>query len=184
MSRRRIGVAAALAVVLLLAAASATLIAAAGPTDQLPPEKQALVDFENAQQQGGDPADKGKDRGAPLVLQVDPPAEVGLLGPVGAPVAGSIFTAENAWAGWLDDQTYAQVYAGAPGENRTQGLLFVVLRSGEQRVLKADGGSSSQVISAPIGGPLHIVRVEDGLLVVANPGGREIRFDPSSQSFR
>ncbi len=184
MSRRRIGVAAAMATVLLLAAVGATLISAADPTDKLPPEKQALVDFAEAQRQGGKPADKTKDRGAPLVLQADPPAEVGLLGQVGAPVAGSIFTAENAWAGWLDDQTYAQVYAGAPGENRTQGLLFLVLRSGERRVLKADGGSDSQVITAPIGGPLHIVRVEGGLLVVANPSGREVRFDPSSRSFR
>lgn len=173
-----------MAAVLLLAAISATLISAADPADKLPPEKQALVDFAAAQRTAGKSADKTKDRGAPLVLQADPPAEVGLLGPVGAPVSGSIFTSENAWAGWLDDQTYAQVYAGAPGENRAQGLLFVVLRSGDLGILKADGGSSSQVISAPIGGPLHIVRVEDGLLIVANPGGREARFDPSTRSFR
>lgn len=164
--------------------ASSCIATAAPPKEDLPPEKQALVDSAEAHQNAGQPGDKSKDRGGPLVIQVDPPPRTGLLGAVAAPVPGTIFTAVNAWAGWVDPTTFSQVYAGSPAEDRGKGLLFVIRRPGANGLLEPGAEPEVKILPAPIaGGPLKIVRVEGDRLILANPGGQEMTFNPATGTF-
>jgi hypothetical protein len=169
---------------LLLALASTRLIAGAGPTDQLPAEKQALEDFAKTHRDTGPKVDKSKDSGRPAALQTDPPPDTGLLGAVGAPIDGETFTATNEWAGWTSPTTYVQVYAGDSGDNPGRGLMFVVRRTGSGgRIDNAVTATTALITPPALGGPLRIVRVEGTDLVVVNPAGREVSFNPGSGAF-
>jgi hypothetical protein len=125
-----------------------------------------------------------QDPGRPLVIQTDPPADTGLLGQVGAPIPGGIFTPENAWADWIDATTYVQVYAGDTPDQPGHGVVFVVRRHGSGGVIDPEIPSTSALVAPPsLGGPLRIVRFEGGEVVVVNPGGHEFRFNPVSSAF-
>lgn len=183
MRSRNLRIGAGLAGLLLLGLA-AGLILAAGPQDALPPEKQALVDAANAFRQGGQPADKSMDTGRPQIAQGDTAPMTGMLGAVAAPMAGGVFTATNAWAGWIDPTTYVIVYAGAPGENPGQGLVLLMRRTGADGFLDPSAEPTGRLIPAPLpGGPLRIVRLDGRDLIIANPAGHEFRFDPVTASF-
>jgi hypothetical protein len=152
--------------------------------EQLPPEKKALQDAAAAFTNSGAPGDKSKDPGRPLVIQVDPAPATGMLGPVQAPTSGAIFSTTNAWAGWLDESTFVIVYAGAPSDDPTKGLVMIVRWTGSKGLLHPDVEPSGNIVSAPvIGGPLRIVRIDNGEVIVTNPNGREFRFDPRSSTF-
>jgi hypothetical protein len=167
---------------LVLAGIALALIACAGPASDLPSEKQAQESFALAQRSSGPVADKSTDPGRPVVVQVDPPPAVGLLGQVNAPVSGSEFTPTNAWAGWIDPTTYVQVFAGdSPAGG---GRMFVLRRTGHGGHLDADSSPTASFVLPPEpGGPLDIVRVEGTKLIVANHHGREFSFDPVSATF-
>lgn len=181
---RRSGQTSAAASVLLLAlsATAVAVVACSGPASDLPPEKQALESFAAAQQSSGPAADKSADPGGPLIVQTDPPPLVGLLGQVTAPISGSVFTPTNAWAGWVDQSTYVQVYAGdSPAAG---GLMFVLRRKGSGGQLDPNASPATRFVPPPeSGGPLVIVRVESDRLIVANQQGDEFRFDPASGAF-
>jgi hypothetical protein len=173
-----------LAACALTVGVGATSLLAGNPNQSLPPGKQALVDAADAFQRGGVPADKSKDRGQPLVVQEDPPPPTGMLGPVGAPMPGTVFTTTNAWAGWVSATTYVVVYAGAPSDNPANGLLLVVGQTGAGGRLDPDAESDGKLVTPPLpGGPLKIVRFDPGQLVIANQGGQEFLFDPASRVF-
>ena len=95
------------AVALMVAVASGCAIGGAGT---LPSEKVALESFAAASQSAAPRADKSTDPGRPIVIQTDPPPDVGLLGQVNAPAPGGVFTPTNAWAGWIDASTFVQVW--------------------------------------------------------------------------
>jgi hypothetical protein len=164
--------------------AAVGLLDAAGPKDTLPPEKQALVDYANAVQRGGVAGDKSKDSNRPLITQVDAPPRLGMLGAAQAPTPGGIFSTNNAWAGWVSPTLFVIVYAGAPSDDPGRGLILVQRRSGSNGVLDAGAEETGGIVAAPaIGGPLQIVRIENGEVIVANPGGREFRFNPLTGAF-
>lgn len=165
-------------------ATAAGLISCGGPTNRLPPEKQALETFAAQFQSNAPGADKSADPGRPLVIQTDPPPVTGLLGRVNAPIEGGIFAPTSAWAGWVNTTTYAVVYAGDSPDHPGRGLMFVVRRTGSDGHLDPGASLSTLLVSAPTpGGPLEIVRVEAGELVVVNPEGHESRFDPVTAVF-
>jgi hypothetical protein len=157
---------------------------AAAPVSQLPPEKQALIDYANSVRLGGTPGNKAKDAGRPLVVQVDPAPVTGLLGGVQAPISGGQFTTNNAWAGWVNSTTYVITYAGAPSGDPTRGMIFIERHGGNAGVLDSAVDPVSSLVAAPaVGGPLQILRVDGNELVVGNPGGREFRFNPLTGAF-
>jgi hypothetical protein len=163
---------------------AASLMAAAAPRNDLPAEKQAQIDAAKAHRLAGRPADKAADAGRPHIIQSDEPAATGLLGPVSAPIAGEAFTPANAWAGWVETQTYVQVYAGTSPSNPGQGLLFVVRRHGHQPNADPVGTPQGRTITVSrSGGPVHIVRSDGGRIVVRNSGGHEFRFNPATETF-
>jgi hypothetical protein len=172
------------ALVLILASTGGGLVSCGAPASELPPAKQALETFASEFRSNASKADKSSDPGRPLVDQTDPPPATGLLGQVNAPISGSVFTPTNAWAGWVDTNTYVQVYAGdSPGQSG-RGLMFVVRRAGSDGHLDSESSPSTQFVSPPEpGGPLEIVRVEGSELIVSNPQGHEFRFDPASAVF-
>jgi len=177
----RAGAAVGIAAAVALSMQSPSTGAANGARETLPPEKQAILDAEASFRTAGQPRDKSKDSGRPLIVQEDPPPLTGMLGAVQAPTFGGVFTTTNAWAGWVNPTTYVTVYAGAPSGSPADGELFVVTRTGRDGRL--DGaGPSGQLVSVPgSGGPLRIVRIDAGDVIVANPGGQEFRFNPLSR---
>ena len=183
--RRRTGVVAVCAAAVALVAIGAGILTAANPKDdKLPPEKQALEDFAAANQANAPIKDKAKDPGRPVNTAIDVPPDTGLLGPVNAPVPGGVFTPTNEWAGWVDATAYLQVYAGDSPENPNTGVVFVVRRFGSNGHLDPNLDPVTTFINPPaVGGPLKIVRVEGGELIIANPGGHEFRFNPAAVAF-
>jgi hypothetical protein len=170
---------------LLVAGGATSMLVAARPADSLPPDKQALEDFAVRHQANAPRADKRKDPGRPLVVQTDPPPEAGLLGVVGAPVPGGVFTPTNAWAGWTTPTTFVQVYAGDSPERPGQGLVFVVRRTGRNGHLDPTVAPVTRFVPAPgAGGPLRIDRVSGTDLILVNRGGHEFVFHPASAAFR
>jgi hypothetical protein len=170
---------------LLIAGAATGLLVAARPGDHLPPAKQALEDFAARHRANAPKADKGRDPGRPLIVQTDPPPETGLLGVVGAPAPGGVFTPSNAWAGWTSPTTYVQVYAGGSPDHPGTGLVLVVRRTGAMGHLDPTVAPVTRYVGAPAaGGPLRIVRVSGTDLIVANQGGHEFVFHPASAAFR
>jgi hypothetical protein len=169
---------------LLIAGAATGMLMAARPADRLPPAKQALEDFAARHRANAPKADKHHDAGRPLVLQTDPPPETGLLGTVGAPVMGGIFTPTNAWAGWTTPTTFVQVYAGESPDHPGKGVVLVVRRTGANGRLDPRVEPVVRYIHAPAaGGPLRIVRVSGKNLVLVNRGGHEFVFHPASAAF-
>jgi hypothetical protein len=163
---------------------AATLIAAASPHADLPAAKQALVDAAKVHRAAGRPAIKATDLGRPLVAQTDEQPATGFLGQVAAPISGEEFTAENAWAGWLDADTYVQVYAGSSPSRPEQGLVFVVRRHGRPDGRGGGLATRGRLIAKPgLGGPASIVRIEGRRVVVRDPHGHEARFDPGTETF-
>ena len=170
---------------LLVAGAATGMLLAARPADRLPAAKQALEDFAARHRANAAKADKAHDAGRPLVVQADPPPETGLLGMVGAPAPGGVFTPTNAWAGWTSPTTYVQVYAGASPDQPGKGLVLVVRRSGVNRHLDSAASPVASYVAAPAaGGPLRIDRVQGADLILRNPGGHELVFHPATGSFR
>lgn len=183
MVRKRVAAIAILGGILGIAVAVG-ILQAAGPGEQLPPEKQALADYMAAFRQAGTPADKSKDAGRPLIVQVDGPPRTGMLGAAQAPAYGGLFTTNNAWAGWLDSTTFVVVYAGAPSDEPGHGLVLAERRVGADGLVDPTVEPVVTLVPAPMpGGPLRIVRVVDGEVIVANPGGQEFRFNPLSGVF-
>jgi hypothetical protein len=132
------------------------------------------------------PADKSTDPGGPIVIQTDPPPEVGLLGQVNAPAPGGVFTPTNAWAGWIDASTFVQVWAGDQPEFGGGGLMMVMRRPGigDGAHLDPNGEPAASYVPPPTkGGPLTIVAVQDGNLVIRNPKGTDFLFDPAAGAF-
>jgi len=170
---------------LALAATSIGIISAASPAaEKLPAEKQALVDAAASFRANAPKGDKAHDPGRPVDTQTDGPPETGLLGAFNAPISGTEFTPKNAWAGWTDAGTYTQVWAGSSPSDPGNGLVFVVRRHGSSGILDDSVAPAPTLIKSPaVGGPLQIVRVDGSELIVANPGGREFRFNPASLKF-
>jgi len=123
----KVSVAFAFAFALLATVASGCAV---GGADTLPPEKAAIASAAAALQSTAPRADKSTDPGRPVVIETDPPPEVGMLGQVNAPAPGGIFTPTNAWAGWVDAKTYIQVWAGDQPEYGGGGLMLVMRRPG------------------------------------------------------
>ena len=176
--------AAALFATVIVAAAAGAMTAANPARDPLPPEKQAQVDAAASLRVSARRADKANDPGRPIAAQADTPPETGLVGLVNAPISGSLFTPQNAWAGWTSATTFTQVWAGAAPGDAGHGLVFVVRRMGDGHILDEGSSPVTVLVAAPaIGGPLKIVRVENGNLVIANPGGHEFTFNPVTGAF-
>lgn len=174
------------AAILVLATAS-FMVAAKPAGDALPPEKQALEDMAAAHRANAPKPNKSNDGGRSAVMAAavpDEPPDTGLLGPVNAPVPGGMFTPANAWADWTDATTYTQVYAGDSPDNPGKGVVVIVRRPGADLLLTAGAAPTITSISPPVaGGPLRIMRVEIGKLIIVNPAGREFRFDPATGTF-
>jgi hypothetical protein len=154
------------------------------PTDELPPDKQALDRIAAEHQRAGATRDKVTDPGRPVVDQPDPPPLTGLLGNVQAPIFGEIFTPVNAWAGWVDETTYVQVWAGVSPSKPGRGYVFVGRHTGAHGVIDHDVEPTTSLVAAPAGGlPLKILRVDGDILILVTPDGLEFRFDPASATF-
>ena len=171
-------------VALMVAVASGCTIGGAGT---VPSEKVALESFAAASQSAAPPrADKSTDPGRTIVIQTDPPPEVGLLGKVNAPAPGGVFTPANEWAGWIDPSTFVQVWAGDQPEFGGGGLMMVMRRPGIGDGAHLDPNAepvASYVPPPTKGGPLTIVAARDGNLVIRNPKGTEFLFDPAAGAF-
>jgi len=171
---------------LLLAGAATGILVAARPADRLPVAKQAIEDFAARHRAIAPKADKRRDPGRPLIVQGDAPPETGILGAVGAPMPGGVFTPSNAWAGWTTPTTFVQVYAGASPDHPGTGLVLVVRRTGVNGHLDPTVAPVTSFVRAPAaaGGPLRIVRVSGPDLILANRGGHELVFRPATAAFR
>lgn len=173
-------------VVLVLAAAG--LLAAAQPSGGgLPPEKQALEEAARLHRLQAPVRDKATDAGpaAGAAGAADEwVPETGMLGAVNAPVPGSQFTTTSAWAGWLTPTTYVIVHAGGPSANVAAGAVFIERIEGAGgRISSRSAPVRSLVRAAGAGGPLTVVRVEAGVVIVATPSGRELRLRPLAAAF-
>jgi hypothetical protein len=166
--------------------AAAVTGCAIDPVDTLPPEKAALESFAAAFQSAAPRADKSTDPGPPLVIVTDPPPDVGLLDQVNAPAPGGIFTPTNAWAGWIDARTYVQVWAGDQPGSGGGGLMLVIRRPGigDGAHLDPNAEPTASYVPPPSeSGPLTIVAIRDGKLVVRTSTGTEWLFDPGAGAF-
>lgn len=156
---------------------------AAPPPSQLPPAKQAIEDFAAKHRAAGQAADKKTDPGRPRA-EPDPPAVTGMLGAVGAPEAGEAFTPTSSWAGWTDATTYVQVWGGGNGLDPSQGAVLIAFWHGANGFIDPSSEPVLQSVAPPIpGGPLRILRIEGNDLVVTNPAGREMYFNPAARAF-
>ena len=154
------------------------------PTDELPPDKQAMERMAAEHQREGATRDKVTDPGRPAIDQPDPPPLTGLLGSVQAPVFGEIFTPVNAWAGWVDATTYVQVWAGFSPSTPGRGYVFVGRHTGSNGRIDHVVEPSTSLVAAPAGdAPLTILRVDEDMLIMGTPDGLELRFDPASGAF-
>lgn len=143
----------------------------------VPPEKQALEDALDRARADAWRADKKSDPGRPPE-DSEPAPIVGLIEGFGAPVSGFIFSAENAWCGWLDDRTYVQVWAGAPSMKQEQGMVMVAARGGSDGVWDLSTETQLRLIEVPSGrGPLRVVGVEGGIVTVRGSDGSEASVD-------
>ena len=177
----RIPVAAAVALVAAVAAGCAI-----GGPGTLPPDKAALESAAAAFRSSAPRGDKSSDPGRPSDGQTDPPPMTGLLGPRSAPASGGVFTPTSAWAGWVDAKTYVQVWAGDQPEFGGGGLMMVMRRPGigDGAHLDPNAESTASYVPPPTsGGPLTIVAVRLGRLVIRNPGGTEFLFDSAAGAF-
>jgi len=156
----------------------------ADPTDELPPDKQAIERIAAEHQREGATRDKVTDPGRPVVDQPDPPPLTGLLGNVNAPIAGEIFTPVNAWAGWTDETTYVQVWAGTSPSKPGRGYVFVGRHTGANGVVDHTVQPTTSLVAAPAGrSPLKILRVDGDTLTLGTPDGLTLRFDPAIGAF-
>lgn len=188
MNGRNRHVALAVGVAAVLVLTTAGMITAAKPAgDVLPPEKLAFEDFAASHRADAPKVDKSKDGGRAAAMAAtvpDEPPDTGLLGPVNAPMPGGVFTPVNAWADWTDATTYTQVYAGDASDKPGSGMVVVVRRSGADHLLTSGASPTITTVAPPLtGGPLRILRIESGKLVISNPAGRELRFDPLKGAF-
>jgi hypothetical protein len=154
------------------------------PTDELPPDKQALESVAAEHQREGATGDKITDPGRPVAAASDPPPLTGMLGNVQAPIFGEIFTPVNAWAGWVDGTTYIQVWAGVSPSKPGRGYVFVGRHTGANGAIDHDVPPTTSLVAAPAGrSPLKILREDGGILILGTPDGLEFRFDPASATF-
>lgn len=156
------------------------------PASSIPPEKAALESAAAAFRSSAPRADKSSDPGDPLVIQTDPPPDVGLFENANAPAPGGIFTPSNAWAGWIDADTFVQVWAGAQPDFGGRGVVMVMRRPGvgDGSHLDPDTDATQSFVAPPgNGGRLTITEVRDHLLVIRNPKGTEFEFDPATGAF-
>lgn len=171
------------AILIVGTAAAAPRSTAAPRSDLLPPDKQALEDFARLHQAKGNAANKQADPGRPASIP-DPPPVTGLLGPVGAPIAGEEFTPTTAWAGWIDPVTYEQVWAGWAGD-RASGAVLVGQWTGADGRITPGSAPRLRIVRAPAGkGPLTIARVDAADLLMTFADGQEVRFSPAAIAFR
>lgn len=181
-----LGVAAAVVITVIVTAGASLKTAADSTTiaTVLPPTKQALEDAAASYRATAPKADKAADPGRPVDTQTDGPPETGLLGAFNAPISGTEFTPENAWAGWINAKTYVQVWAGYSPEAPDIGLVFIVRRSGSNGRLDDGEPPAGSLVNAPKGdGPLEIVRAVGTKLIMADAQGRQAQFDTASSVF-
>lgn len=175
------------AIALVLWPLSVLVAAACAPqTDAVPSEKAALESFAAAWQSSAPRADKSSDPGRPLLIQTDPPPEVGLFEHANAPAPGGVFTPTNEWAGWIDAKTFVQVWAGDQPQMGGGGLMMVMRRPGigDGAHLDPQAEPTATFVPPPTrGGPLKIAAVDDSRLIVRNPKGEEFLFDPAAGLF-
>ncbi len=169
-------------IVLALVTSACALV----PTSPIPSEKAALESAAAAFRSSAPRADKSSDPGHPRVIQTDPPPEVGLFEHANAPAPGGVFTPSNEWAGWIDADTFVQVWAGQQPDLGGRGVVMVMRRPGigDGSHLDADA-HATQTFVAPPGksGRLTITDVRGHLLVIRNPKGTVFEFDPATGAF-
>ena len=179
--RRRVAAGTAGIALVLVACGSAL-----APTPAIAPGKAALESAAAVFRSSAPRADKSSDPGRPPVLQTDPPPDVGLFEQVNAPAPGGVFTPSNEWAGWVDSDTFVQVWAGEQPEFGGRGVVMVMRRPGvgDGAHLDPDGHSTQAYARPPtIGGRLTITEVRDHRLVIRNTEGEDFEFDPGTGSF-
>lgn len=155
------------------------------PASAIAPAKTAL-ESAAALRSNAPRADKSSDPGRPLVIQTDPPPDVGLFENANAPAPGGVFTPSNEWAGWIDADTFVQVWAGEQPDLGGRGVVMVMRRPGVGDGSHLDPGAESAqsyVVPPSESGTLAITDVRDRLLVIRDPKGHEFEFDPATGAF-
>jgi hypothetical protein len=178
---RRVAAGAAAIVFVLVTSACAFV-----PTSPVPPEKTAIESAAAVYRSSAPRADKSSDPGRPVVVETDPPPEVGLFANANAPAPGGVFTPSNEWAGWIDAMTFVQVWAGEQPDFGGRGALMVMRRSGvgDGSHLDPETEATQTFVAPPSkGGRLTITEVRNHLLVIRNPNGTEFEFDPETGAF-
>lgn len=185
--------AASVAAVLLAAVAVSQIVAgspthsaaprAAGAASDLTADKQAIQDALHQRQLTAPRGNKTADPGRPAANAAVAPeqAPVGMLGALNAPVSGQQFTPTNAWAGWTNSTRYTMVWAGYATDDTSQGLVFVIRRSGSDGAVDHSAPPVS-VLYTPSGtvGALKIVGASANILDLADSGGQTVKFDPTT----
>jgi len=162
-------------------------------TLRLPPEKQAILERERQFREGTPPLPslppKGEVQpgkpGSPPEPTLEPalvPRKAAGAGTIiedgQAPISSMVFSGRNRWYEVKGDEKIA-VYAGADGQDPSQGVLIVVILSLDETTKK--GGATYR---SPIkDGALSIVGAEQERLTLVSEGGTTFIFDVAARQF-
>lgn len=152
----------------------------------LPSEKAALESAAAAFQSSAPRGDKSADPGRPSPVATDSPPETGLFRDANAPASGSIFNPSGEWAGWIDADTFAQVWAGADPGHGNRGVVLMMRRPGigDRAHLDPDGSPTQSFVEPPVTtGPLTMTAVRNGLLLMRDAKGVKLTFSPVTGAF-
>lgn len=154
------------------------------PTRELPAEKQAILKMAEQHQhlalQNEAPPNPAGQPPPELATPPDPEWQTGIIEGHAAPFSGSVFQLENQWQQVLGER-HVNVYAGALGEDRQQGVVIV------QTTHVADLAHPSNPVfvrSPARTGALRIVEERGALLTLRALDGSTYTFDVASASFK
>lgn len=187
MRRSILYLAAPVIVIALLVLAPRPFGQAAAPSGPaLPADKQSLVDAE-ASFQAANPdrqATAEELAAATVIPQRGEPPVTGLV-TIDAPMAASEFSPNGQAYSTIQDGTWIRVWAGAPIDSKTNGLVLVMSVPMTGDLPDPDANTSVELLAPPIsGGPLQIVGLDEaGRVIVANPAGKRIPFNAVTHAF-
>jgi hypothetical protein len=146
----------------------------------LPPEKQAIEQRYLQERAAGAQNPAPKDPNSPYPIVPEQPFPVGVLEECAAPFSSAEASISNCWAGVING-VKTVVYAGADGSNGdpTQGVVYVVAFPGYPQDV-----SGSRLPTPIMGGALHVVAAQNGILtLVSETGSYVLTFDVSTRVF-
>ena len=155
------------------------LFAMTSASNQIPPQKQAIIDNRGALEpipSGLPTAPKTGVNAAAPIASPDPAWPSGIINDGVAPFPAAEFTLGNVWQD-LVNGSHVQVFAGALGSDSSQGVFLVVVTS-------LDGTSStpSQYLAPIKGGLLRVTRGAYPIISAIDAAGAKISLDLSKRS--